>query len=181
MKKKFFHQQLLTLKLFIMAGKPIKRNKNIVALSKDHHHGLLLCWKIRQGLKMNVELERIRKYINFFWETHMVEHFRQEEVQLFSQIHEPVCKQGIDEHEIIRLLISGINGHDKQTKKSYSQLVNLIEQHIRYEERVLFPYLETNISAEVLETIGKELEKYHPEEEVYEDEFWILKKEVVAS
>jgi len=40
---------------------PIKRNEALKPLSRDHHHGLLLCWKIRQGIKLNIEPERIKK------------------------------------------------------------------------------------------------------------------------
>src|SRR5690606_10923423 len=29
--------------------KPIKRNKDLQPFSRDHHHSLLLCWKIRTG------------------------------------------------------------------------------------------------------------------------------------
>ena len=163
-----------------MAQKPIKRNKNIVALSRDHHHGLLLCWKIRQGLKMNVELKRIGNYIHFFWKTQMVEHFRKEEELLFSKIDGPVCDRVKDEHGIIRLLVDGIDRHDKNNRNSYIEFSNLLEQHIRYEERVLFPYLEANISASELEAIGKELEMNETHNDVYEDEFW-LQSEIVIS
>jgi len=31
----------------IMKTKPIKRNENIMKLSKEHHFSLLFCWKIR--------------------------------------------------------------------------------------------------------------------------------------
>ena len=113
-----------------MAKKPIKRNKNIVALSRDHHQGLLLCWKIRQGLKLNVELKRIGNYIHFFWKTRMVEHFRKEEELLFSKIDGPVCDRVKDEHGIMRLLVEGIDRHDKNNRNSYIEFSNLLEQHI---------------------------------------------------
>jgi hypothetical protein len=37
-----------------MGIKPIKRNKHLKWLSRDHHFGLLACWKIRQGLKIKL-------------------------------------------------------------------------------------------------------------------------------
>lgn len=33
----------------------MKRNENIVLLSRDHHFGLLCAWKIRQGLKKKLK------------------------------------------------------------------------------------------------------------------------------
>lgn len=45
---------------------PIKRHQAIVSFSKDHHFGLLLIWKIRQGLNKAVNPERISNYVTFF-------------------------------------------------------------------------------------------------------------------
>jgi hemerythrin-like domain-containing protein len=69
-----------------------------------------------------------------------------------------------------------MNKQDKDNSDCYNRLANLLEQHIRYEERVLFSYLEANISAGEFEHIGKELEKNEPHCEFYEDEFWLEKK-----
>lgn len=44
--------------------KPIKRHTALKPLSREHHHGLLLSWKIREGLKRNIEIPRIKKYID---------------------------------------------------------------------------------------------------------------------
>lgn len=45
---------------------PQKRHQAIVSFSKDHHFGLLLVWKIRQGLNKAVNPERISNYVTFF-------------------------------------------------------------------------------------------------------------------
>ena len=42
-----------------MKSKPIKRHKALQPLSRDHHHGLLLSWKIRAGFSKNIEPNRI--------------------------------------------------------------------------------------------------------------------------
>ena len=158
-----------------MATTPIKRNKNFIPLSKDHHHGLLLCWKIREGLKNGIELERIKNYINFFWQKHLMDHFGQEETLLFSKVDSPLVSQANEEHASIRLLISEINKIEDLNKESYSQLADLVEKHIRFEERVLFPFLEEKIPFEEMEIIGAALEAQHTQEYNYEDEFWIRK------
>ena len=46
---------------------PIKRHPAIVSFSKDHHFGLLLVWKIRQGLSRQVDPERISNYTGYFF------------------------------------------------------------------------------------------------------------------
>lgn len=52
-------------------------------------------------------------------------------------------------------------------------LANLIEAHIRWEEREFFQYLEKHLSTQELKTIFEELEK-HPVScnEEWTDEFW---------
>lgn len=41
----------------------MKRHAALVQLSRDHHYGLLLCWKLKEGLKKEIEVERMSKYI----------------------------------------------------------------------------------------------------------------------
>ena len=52
--------------------KPIKRNKSIQSISREHHHGLLLCWKIRQGMKKNIEPQRIKVYVDWFYNEYIL-------------------------------------------------------------------------------------------------------------
>ena len=39
------------------ATKPLKRNPNLVPLSREHHYGLLFCWKLKQGLANGTDPE----------------------------------------------------------------------------------------------------------------------------
>jgi len=57
----------------------MKRDKNIVPLSQDHHFGLLSGWKIKQGIKKNISYERIKNYINYHWDNSQSFHFDEEE------------------------------------------------------------------------------------------------------
>ena len=45
-----------------MNHKPQKRHKALQPLSREHHHGLLLSWKIRAGFSKNIEPKRIKVY-----------------------------------------------------------------------------------------------------------------------
>lgn len=62
---------------------PIKRHQAIISFSKDHHFGLLLVWKIRQGLEKAVNAERISKYVVYFFKEDLEKHFKDEELLLF--------------------------------------------------------------------------------------------------
>ena len=152
----------------------MKRNENIQPLSRDHHFGLLFCWKIRKGLANAIEIERINGYVNYFWLSNLHQHFLEEETILFHQLNDKLCNDGIREHRAIALLIDKINGTEKQNPRAYEELATLITQHIRFEERVLFPHLEKTLSADQLDNIGLALAGLHQKEVVdeYADEFW---------
>ena len=47
---------------------PIKRSQALIQFSREHHFGLLLVWKMRQGLKENIEPIRISDYTIFIFE-----------------------------------------------------------------------------------------------------------------
>ncbi len=94
--------------------KPIKRNEHIIKLSKDHHFTLLFCWKIRNGLKFEVEPERIVCYVKYFWQNHMLPHFTEEETILFAPVKDVEVQRALDEHaditrQINVLEIAGVN------------------------------------------------------------------------
>ena len=149
----------------------MRRNENIVFLSKDHHFGLLHIWKIKQGIRRKVTLDRIVKYITFYWENNQKAHFEEEEQYLFSYLSDELIGKAIEEHKQIRILIEQIQkiGGIYLIKK----YIDLLTQHIRYEERILFPYIEKNLSDKVLSEIGGKLTKeHHTEIESYADEFW---------
>ena len=135
----------------------MKRDKNIVPLSQDHHFGLLSGWKIKQGIKKNISYERIKNYINYHWDNSQSFHFDEEEKILFPYSNDELTQRALDEHKEIRELLYA----DKVT------------EHIRFEERVLFPHLENILTEEQLAEVGKRLnEIHHHAEDEYHDEFW---------
>ena len=63
---------------------PIKRNEFLKAISREHHHGLLLCWKIRAGLKKEVNLIRtneLNQHEKNFFRRELAKHISEEEMK----------------------------------------------------------------------------------------------------
>lgn len=89
---------------------PIKRHPAIVSFSKDHHFGLLLVWKIRQGLNNDVNPERISNYIRHFFMEDLEKHSKEEEQLLFSKlpINDVLRKQAEGDHRAIYKLVAAI-------------------------------------------------------------------------
>ena len=154
-----------------MEKKPIKRNEHIVKLSKDHHASLLFCWKLRQGIKYHVDIERLVKYVQYFWAHHFSAHFKEEEEFLFKPVQDEVVQKAIDDHQKIRIFIDQIGFSGTEKENALLELVELVDQHVRYEERILFPHLEKKLSDEQLEIIEKQINT-EPWMDNYEDHFW---------
>ena len=159
-----------------MEQKPIKRHENIAKLSRDHHASLMFCWKIRQGIKLDVSTERMVRYIQYFERQHFIPHFHEEEQILFAPLKDSKVQKAIDDHVIILRAVNEISFSGKENQqKELSKLADLVDEHVRYEERILFPYLEQKLSGEQLEKIGKGISDEAIKDN-YEDEFWAKKK-----
>src|SRR5688500_18476139 len=91
---------------FYIMTTPIKRHAALQALSRDHHHGLLLSWKLREGIKRKIEPARMMKYIRWFWVTQLKPHFEEEEKHVFTVLDRshPLILQAIAEHRRLESL-----------------------------------------------------------------------------
>jgi len=157
---------------------PIKRHQAIVSFSKDHHFGLLLVWKIRQGLNNAISTERISNYVLFFFKNDLEKHFREEEDLLFCNLpgDDILRKRAETDHRAINKLVSEI-GKNKNNAILLNQLADKLEEHIRFEERELFNHLQNNIKADELSEIAKRLPNSgNAIDDKWEDVFWDIKK-----
>ena len=155
---------------------PIKRDKNLVLLSRDHHDGLLLVWKIRQGIRLNINHARIAAYIINVFDKELEQHFIEEESLLFNKLHftDELRIKAEDQHAAIRKKVAAFRSSGSHTDADLLSFASDLEEHIRFEERTFFPYCEKLIPQDVLCTVGKQLEVYHSAKEclVWGDEFW---------
>lgn len=152
-----------------MKPTPIKRNEHLKPISREHHQGLLLCWKIRTGISKNVPIDRIKTYTDWFYKEHLLPHFELEEKHLFpilDEQHEMVTKAKA-EHRRLKRLFEAKN----ELEKKISLIEEELESHIRFEERVLFNEIQTVATPEQLQHI----DEIHQEEKFVEnqtDPFW---------
>ncbi len=162
-------------------NKPIKRSKQLAPLSREHHDGLLFAWKIKQGIEHKTPLETMRQYALWYWRHHVKPHFFQEEKILFPLLpgNHPMVVRLLEDHDHIRELVLGLD--DVADIRSLVILSDLLNTHIRFEERELFGWLETSLTTAQLDTIFKQLEKHPVHAEVdpiaigWQDEFWLKK------
>lgn len=119
---------------------PIKRHISLQPLSRQHHDGLLLCWKLKKGLQKKINIVRLKAYIDWFWSSHLKSHFEFEEKSVFPILgnENELVKKALEDHRKIRSIFQS----DLFTEESTALLAEEIRQHIRFEERVLFQHIE---------------------------------------
>lgn len=148
---------------------PIKRSKQLVPLSREHHDALLFIWKIRRGLKSGTPARTIAEYIKWFRVNHLDKHFHQEENLLLPYLpaEDPLAQQLIKEHEVIR----GMMDQDLN-ENAIAVLCDALNDHIRFEERKLFTHVERIIPEDQLNAIFVQLNDEPSCVTRWENEFW---------
>lgn len=152
-----------------MKTKPIKRMEALRPLSREHHQGLLLCWKIRAAFAKNISPNRVKKYTDWFFIQHIQPHFEVEEQYIFPILGDQhhMVKKALAQHRRITKLFKD----RKQIARSLSRLEDELASHIRFEERLLFNEVQKVASEQELQLIA-EKQPVHQFEENTTDVFW---------
>jgi hypothetical protein len=156
--------------------KPIKRSPELAPLSREHHEGLLLVWKIRQGLRMSLPALRIGSYVDWFWQHYLQPHFRMEEESLLPLLPpgDPQALQLEEEHQELEALLH-INASIPDAAL-LEELAEKLNAHIRFEERQLFPRIEQLATPGQLSDIHHLLTKQPSVQKTWDDPFWLPQK-----
>lgn len=156
-----------------MSATPIKRATELQYLSHQHHQVLIVCWKIRAGLAKPNAIESLQKFVIYFYQNYLLSHFRVEEAHLYPLLgnDHPLIQQALEEHRELQQLLENLNHlHDQ-----YVLLDQLLTQHIRFEERVLFTEIQQHATPEQLKAIAAAdtgSDKGFVSIEQWEDKFW---------
>lgn len=147
----------------------MKRTEYLQPLSREHHHGLLLSWKIRTGFNKNVEVARIKRYADWFYENHIKPHFAAEEKYIFPILgpDDEMVREAVASHRKLEKLFS----ETVEVEDALKQIEKELESHIRFEERTLFNKIQEVATTDQAKLID-ELHTEHQFEENAQDEFW---------
>lgn len=141
----------------------MKRSEQLYPLSWQHHNGLLAVLLLKKGIQKKADTKVMIQFIQQIRKDELDEHFEAEEksLNLFSdkycQLKEFYQKM-IDEHAAIRQCYREL---EAPSYASIERFYQLLDQHIRFEEREYFPAIETTLSAEELTVITKDLSHLH--------------------
>jgi len=144
----------------------MKRHPALYQLSHDHHQGLILAQQLKkkapQYKGMPSTLDGKKEYTITFYKTELMKHFEDEENILFPSVMkrnnevDRIVEEVISEHRKIELLINDLKAKD-DVADLLDELGRLLENHIRKEERKLFPKLEGILSEEELNQIAERI------------------------
>ena len=118
----------------------------------------------------NIEIERIKTYADWFFNNELIPHFELEEAHIFPilKADNELVKRALAEHRRLKRLFND----EKDVERSLHKIEEELEQHIRFEERILFPEIQKTATEAQLALI----EDIHHEEGFVDnvnDEFWI--------
>ena len=146
------------------------RHPSLISLSHDHHHGLALALRCRKQALGQLKpmgavglRERANEILEFF-AANLVAHFRAEEEVLFPYLRKaaPESAGMIDEllkdHDSMRRFMPKLQTGSGLAKVIFD-LGDLLERHIRREERELFPLYEKLVEPDKAEVIGAEMKQ----------------------
>ena len=146
------------------------RHPSLVSLSHDHHHGLALALRCRKQALGQIKpmgapgLRERAEEVLAFYESNLVAHFRAEEEVLFPLLRSvsarsaPMIDDLMREHAQIRQAMVQLKAGAGLAKLIFD-IGDLLERHIRREERELFPLFEQQVQGDQAERIGAELKK----------------------
>ncbi len=152
----------------------MKRAAQLRELSDDHHHGLVQARRLRRAAsgEMDDPVEVARAFLEF-WRKETRAHFRKEEEVLLPVLsrhggdlsHEPLAEM-LAQHARIRGLVMRLGdevaggGARPETLRGIGEL---LEAHIRLEERRVFPMIEDALADEGLEELASRLAQAEPD------------------
>lgn len=139
----------------------MKRDPALASLSRDHHQALFVAQKLRRATS---ETEgEARAALLAYWEEHGRTHFRLEEEALLpayaahGDSHHPLVARVLCDHVAIRHRVDRLAGERASTVAALRELGVRLAEHVRLEERELFPLIEDTMPAAELAAVAEAL------------------------
>ncbi len=139
----------------------MKRDPALVSLSHDHHQALFVAQALRRaGPQTTAEA---RAGFLAYWHAHGRTHFRLEEEILFpayaghGDSHHPLVARALCDHVAIRHRAAALASTGTPSAFALRELGTRLADHVRLEERELFPLIEHALPAAALAAVAAEL------------------------
>jgi hemerythrin-like domain-containing protein len=143
----------------------VKRNAALVQFSRDHHHGLVVAQRLSRATAETADDARAA-FLDF-WHTEGRAHFRAEEEILlpsfarYGSATDDAVVRVLTEHVDLRRRAADLAGDAAPPLEALHELGQRLTDHIRHEERTLFPLIETTLPADALAELAAALARAH--------------------
>jgi hemerythrin-like domain-containing protein len=140
----------------------VKRDPALVSLSHDHHQALFVAQKLRRATDETAA--EAGAALLAYWEEHGRAHFRSEEEVLFPAYaghgdpYHALLGRALCDHVAIRARVDAVDRGRGAHPTALHELGRLLADHVRLEERELFPLIERALPAHRLAAVAAALE-----------------------
>ncbi len=139
----------------------MKRSDSLQPLSRQHHDELLSCLLIKKGVNKKADLKLLTDFTNIFWKEDFIKHIKAEEEILIPFLVKHRFEDRFinilkTDHSMIHAVLDRLNTFDRR-HKIFEIFANLVEQHIRFEERFVFQKIQEQLSEKEMEELGLKL------------------------
>ncbi len=145
----------------------LKRSRQLKPLSSEHHQALLVAFQLKKSIAGHAEsagapkdLPGLLSLARRFEDSILKTHARAEEELLGRYLLAADMRRLVSEHaEMSRLLEAARTVRPPEAKAALLAFADLLERHVRWEERELFVQCEERLDEAELASVGTELEK----------------------
>ncbi len=142
----------------------MKRSSALRPLSRDHHDGLVAARSLRRAARGELPLVDTVDCFLAAWRAAIEPHFHIEEALLlpaFAQAvpvdHELIVRT-LTEHAALGRAVGDLKSADEAGRQALAaEIGQALDDHIRFEERVLFPAIEAALAGPRLSELGQRL------------------------
>lgn len=138
----------------------MKRHPALISLSHDHHHALVEARRLRRAADRDDDPGPVAAAFADFFAAVSVPHFREEEETLFPLVAaldeaRALVVDALLDHQRLHALVADLR-RSADVRPAMREIGQLLEAHVRREERELFPLIE-RMAAGRLESLGRSL------------------------
>lgn len=145
----------------------MKRHPCLREFSDDHHQGLVMARRLRKAASGEEQPEQAARSFLEFWSEETEPHFVKEEEALLPVLarhgvrldSEPLARM-FAQHHYIRGLVAQLEAGAGRTDvqgETLGELGGLLDEHIRLEEREVFPMIEEALTEDALKEVAARL------------------------
>jgi hypothetical protein len=156
----------------------IKRHPSLQPISRDHGVGLVFAQRLHKAIRASrQDRERLAEQMKAICRDLVLQYLGDEESVLSGLIHDrELLEQFHAKHTAVRAVIEKLQNTDFRVEPEMgllSRISDALDEYVRWEERILFPAIESNAGEEELARLSEltaaiELHRARPTQQLHQ-------------